>query len=138
MIVARSSLGKALVERLRSGPVVDPRCDEFTERVTDERILDIKRLYLTDLDAPDYLAFLAECDEAHEAHKAHGYNIQPGYCPALIAEDELIQAQNALIKSGAQWLGIEGDLYGEHRAKMLDLLLGACLQPATTEERAAP
>lgn len=36
VIVARSSLGKALVERLRSGPGVDPRFDEFTARVTDD------------------------------------------------------------------------------------------------------
>lgn len=36
LIIARSSLGRAMVERLRSGPGVDPRFEEFTERVTEE------------------------------------------------------------------------------------------------------
>lgn len=36
LIIARSTLGRALVERIRSGPAADPRFDEFAARVTDE------------------------------------------------------------------------------------------------------
>ena len=36
LIIARSSLGRAMVERLKAGPGVDPRFEEFTERVTEE------------------------------------------------------------------------------------------------------
>ena len=36
LIIARSTLGRALVERIREGRAADPRFDEFAERVTDE------------------------------------------------------------------------------------------------------
>ena len=36
LLSARASLGRVLVERLRSGRGVDPRFEEFTERVTEE------------------------------------------------------------------------------------------------------
>lgn len=72
--------------------------------------------------------YYAECDQAH---RAHGFKGQDGFCPALVAESELVDAQNALIKSGAELLGIDGaDVHGEHRKQMLHLLLGACLKRA--------
>lgn len=36
LIVARSSLGRALTERIRSGPTADPRFEDFAARVTEE------------------------------------------------------------------------------------------------------
>ena len=107
--------------------------ERFVERGMDRRITDIKRLYLTDLDAPEYLDFLDEC---HAAHRAHGFKGPHGHCPALVAEDLQRTAEHALISAGRELLGIEdAPLYGENRAKMLDLLMGACLK--RDERRAA-
>lgn len=36
LIIARSTLGRALVQRIKEGPASDPRFDEFAERVTQE------------------------------------------------------------------------------------------------------
>ena len=98
-------------------------CERFAKSPP-ERITNIGNLYLTDLEAPDYLAFLAECDAAN---RAHGWTGQDGFCPALVAEHEATKAERALIDAGRELMGIEQDLYGDNRAKMLRLLLEMCL-----------
>ena len=81
-------------------------------------------LYLTE--DPRLPEYYAECDAAH---RAHGFDGPAGHCPALVAENLLIQAQNALLDSGAKLIGFEPYmLYGETREKMLNLLLGAALK----------
>lgn len=70
-------------------------------------------------------AFFAACDAAH---RAAGYDMPPGYNPALVAQSMLIDAENALIDAGCKLLGVERCLVdGENRADMLKLLLGACV-----------
>jgi len=79
-------------------------------------------LYLTD--DPRVTEYYAACDKAH---KEQGYDVQAGYCPALVAEHELIKIQNQLLESGAKLMGIEDiPVYGKNRVDMLKLLIGAC------------
>ena len=81
-------------------------------------------LYLTDDARCPH--FFAECDVAH---RAHGFTGPAGHCPALAAEHLHIEAENALLELGAAVTGVAKDrLHGENRAKMLKLLLGACLK----------
>ena len=98
-----------------------------------ERILTPRDLYLADLDSP----LMAEYQEACDAeHKRQGYDdLQPGFCPALIAEHLLIEAQNALMEAANPLFGLKHNPYmPEDRKKYLKLLLGACL---LKEKRAA-
>lgn len=85
-----------------------------------------KQLYLcrNELDVADYFA---DCDEAH---RAHGFKGPQGHCPALVAEELRRIAESALIDAGCRFLQIEQlEIYDmELRAKMLDLLMGACLK----------
>lgn len=64
-----------------------------------------------------------------EANIAHGWTGNPEHCPALVADGEAGKAESRLIEAGLRFMGIEGPgLYGEWRKKMLDTLLGACIQ----------
>lgn len=89
-----------------------------------ERITEYKDLYLTDLKSPEYLQFCADCDAAH---RAHGFDGEPGYCPALIADDVRRKAESALIDAGCKLMDIDHIYNMKHRADMLKLLMGACL-----------
>ena len=101
-----------------------PSADMLAHGMANERITDIKSLYLTDLESVPYKTFCKMCDEAH---RAHGFDGEAGYCPALIAEDLYIKAQNVLLKSGCELLGLADIPYSpDLRKQMLDLLLGAC------------
>ncbi len=90
-----------------------------------ERIADPGKLYLSENEAlaADYYA---ACDHAH---REHGFEGPTGHCPALIAENLKIQAEGFLLDAGCKLFGIK-HVYGEDGAKMLKLLLGACLIPA--------
>lgn len=95
-------------------------------RKAGEPITDPERVYLC-CDEELCKDYYHACDHAH---RAHGFTGPDGHCPALIAENLLSIAQNALLDAGAKLIGIEGgsdSFWGENRAKMLDLLLGACL-----------
>lgn len=98
---------------------------EFRDTAKDERITTPNDLYLTDLDDPLVKAYYEDCDKAHHEH---GFTGPKGHCPALEAEHLLMEAQNHLLDCGAELTGISAsDLYGDNRAKMLELLLGACM-----------
>jgi hypothetical protein len=71
-------------------------------------------------------AFYAECDAAH---RANGFKGSEGVCPALQAENLVIEAEQALIRVAAVFFGIENaPLYDKKREQFLKLVLGACLQ----------
>lgn len=97
--------------------------DHWEPRIPVGRVTDPKLAYLMDDDqAPGYYAAL------DAAYRAAGYtDLKPGHCPALIAEDLLIQAEWALIDAAEQFFPeMAADrLYGETRAKYLDLLIRA-------------
>ena len=81
-------------------------------------------LYLCD--DPRVPDFYAACDTAH---RQHGYtDLREGHCPALMAENLLIEAQNLLIEEAKPIFNVETwQLQSEQRTRYLDLLLGACL-----------
>lgn len=65
--------------------------------------------------------FYAACDAAN---RAHGHHLPDGYCPALVAEEAVRQAERALLNHAKALLGIDflaGSL--EIRARALALLL---------------
>jgi hypothetical protein len=115
----------AQVERERVNAYIDPLFSEYGFKDEDgQPIKDVRHLYLCrdeDLCADFYKA----CDYEH---RKHGFTGKDGHCPALVAEHLQIIAESALIEAGAKLINIESDLYGDNRAKMLDLLLGACLK----------
>lgn len=83
-----------------------------------------EQLYLCeDPRIPD---FYAACDVEH---KRQGFDLPAGYCPALVAETELIKAENALIEAAEPLfhLGVH-QVHFENRRKYLDLLIGACIK----------
>lgn len=83
------------------------------------------QIYLS-TDEAKVKAYFEECDTAH---RAHGFTGPQGHCPALRADNLLIQAQNALIDQAIPLFGIEScDLFGDDRKRYLDLLIGACLK----------
>jgi len=70
-------------------------------------------------------AFYKECDAAH---RAHGFTGGDGFCPALIAENEVIAAERDLIAGAGGVFGFDPNTcWGGPREKMLDLLYEAAL-----------
>lgn len=70
-------------------------------------------------------AFYAASDVAH---REHGFTGGVGYCPALIAENLVIEAENALIELAEPLFGIKGYALGRERTKYIELLLGSALK----------
>lgn len=65
--------------------------------------------------------FYAACDVAH---REHGHNMPTGYCPALVAEHDVIKAEQALLEHYGKRLGVDfAGSYGELRQKALTLFL---------------
>jgi hypothetical protein len=110
----------------------------YTFRVTPEwadvdgaTVTTPKDLYLTD-EEEKCTAYYAECEQAH---RAHGFDGPAGQCPALVAEHLLTQVENLFLDAGCALLGIEREgLVGDLRQRFLNLLLGACLKTAPTQE----
>ena len=99
-------------------------CVEGKEVGPDGRILSPDHLHLTDLESANYKAFSDACDEAH---KAHGYDVQPGICPALVAESAIVRMESALICSLSKALGFDFTrAYGSMRERLLKTAM-ACL-----------
>lgn len=100
---------------------VDNECDRGSPR-DGTPITKSSDLLLTDQDCA---AYYAACDAAHAEH---GHDLEPGYCPALIAESAVIDAENALIKLASDRYGVDFTrLYKlESRAALLKLLTEGC------------
>ena len=115
----------AQCERERVNAYILPLFQEWDFRdETGAPITNPEQLYLCDDDGY-CTAYYKACDEAH---RKHGFTGPDGHCPALVAEHLLIIAQNALLQAGANLLGFDHQmLWGDDRKKMLDLLLGACI-----------
>lgn len=84
-------------------------------------------LYRCDDDAK-CAQYFAACDVAH---REHGFTGPAEHCPALIAREIYIDAQNALLRSGCDLTGLRDiPSLPDQRAAMLDILLTACLKKA--------
>ena len=65
--------------------------------------------------------FFMACDVAH---KENGHNLSPGECPALIAEDEVRQAEKRILRMGREFFKVPFDLTtGEERAIVIALFV---------------
>ena len=112
----------------------------FTKDLSDKSpITKTGDLYLSSASEQRLAEFYQAC---HEAHIAHGYakdvRDEPGRCPALIAENMLVKAEQALIGLAAPMFGVEPHmLYGDNRRKYLDLLLSACAKELKPRKRIA-
>lgn len=63
------------------------------------------------------------------AYAEAGYELEPGFCPALIAGHALIKAENAMIVAAGKWFPEFVDdgcprVWGENRTKLIKLLIG--------------
>jgi hypothetical protein len=118
------------------------RCDKIQRRVLAEaeymgarpsftvpggvpfRVTEPKDDWLMDeADAKRYYAAL------DAAYAAAGYELDPGYCPALIAENAQCQVESAMIVAAGKWFPefVDGDLprvWGPNRTKLVELLIG--------------
>ena len=100
---------------------LDKRLSNYGQPITNMR-----DVYLSS-DDDKFAKYVLEC---HEANKAHGYDVQPGYCPALMAENAVALAETELVKSGAELMKPfdSGHLFGEKRTRFVKLLLDLIAQ----------
>lgn len=118
----------ALRLAMKEAPVVRAKVNAYIvpllavhniRRPTGEAIVDPGKVYLCK-DEAACAAYFAACDVAH---KQHGYDLEPGYCPASIAEYAVTQAENALLKLAAGLYEGFARVYGKQRDELLALLL---------------
>lgn len=123
----------AEMERKRVNAYVHPIFERYTfpidpkfKRLGETVVTKESDLYLAVLDSPEVKAYYAELDAAH---RAHGFKGPDGHCPALVAENLVMQAEAALIDLAAETTGVtSSDVYGDNRKKYLDILIGAALK----------
>jgi hypothetical protein len=123
----------AQLERERVDAYVEPIFDRygFTDEDGDP-ITSPERLYNCE-DEQACSVYYAEC---LRAHAEHGWKGDPEHCPALVAEDLQIKAENLLLGSLAEFLGLGNTMFTfssrhgnplETRKAVLELALGACI-----------
>jgi hypothetical protein len=119
----------AEVERERVNSYVEPIFAQYDFRPSAEWLtrrggmadapLTRKDLYLTDLDAPAYLEY---CERVKDAHAANGWTGDRDFCPALVAESAVNDAENAVLVSLGRMMNAPFEkLYGEKREHALKL-----------------
>lgn len=93
-----------------------------------ERITKKGDLYLSE-DEKLCRQFWDDCDAAN---RAAGFTGPKDNCPALMAENQVIQAQTELINLALPLLGLKDDrnIWGETREKMLECLIGLAVSDA--------
>ena len=123
-VVAAQAL--AIVERERVDAYIAPVFARFTftDSRTGEPITSPRDLYRS-TDEDECKLFYAACDAAH---RERGFSGEPGHCPALVAEHNVIIAERALLDSLGALLGQDMSYaYGDTRKKALALALGSCI-----------
>lgn len=104
-------------------------------------IMERKRFPETIVDHPDTLYLCTDeekvsryYDACDKAHREHGFDGPYGHDPVYPLKKLHTEAENLLLAAGQDLFGImHVDLSLDHREKMLDLLLGACLKAAKGE-----
>lgn len=87
-----------------------------------QRITNPRDLYLCDDDS-SMAAWYARCDKLHAAN---GYKLEPGHCPALVAEEKQRKAEQVLLDLLGNLTGVDGADFNrtlEMRARALELVL---------------
>lgn len=124
MMVAKA-MAFAQVERERVDAYVVPIFVRygFTDSDTGETLTDPRKLYLSN-DEKRCAEFYAE---VAIAHRANGWDGDPEFCPALVAEDLQTKAENLLLESLGKRIGVDGFYNLDLRKRVLDLSLAVCL-----------
>ena len=98
------------------------------------RIPSPRDLYLCDDEAG--LARFYECCD--QEHRKHGFNGPHGHCPALVAENLLMEAERYLLEAGSKFFGVDFTMiFGEQRKQATDLLMGATIKAWSERKRRA-
>ena len=115
----------AEIERKRVDSYLRPIFDSFDFRDRDgEKITNPRNLYLCE-DEALCRAYYNLCDAEN---RKHGFTGPQDHCPALIAEDAAMAAEQALLLSAGKALGFDGNhCWGDLRKKMLHCLIGLCI-----------
>lgn len=92
-------------------------------RTAGEVLTNPREIYLSE-DEERCAAYFAEVARAHQEH---GWRGDPEHCPALVAEDLLVKAENALLESLAEFVGVDGFWNLDLRKRALDLALTTCI-----------
>ncbi len=88
--------------------VLREKCDKIQQALLDSgRYGQIRDLNDTFLMAPEDQAKYYPALDA--AYKAAGYDMKPGYCPALVAETEKVRAERTLVDAGKPFFGFDAD-----------------------------
>ena len=92
-----------------------------------ERILDHNLLYLC-RDKSVCQEFYKACDKAAKSAGAKPADMERDHCPALVAQHDLIKAENHLLNLTGKPFGFEScDFYGSKRDEWLNLVCSACV-----------
>lgn len=117
----------AQIERERVDAYITPLFARYGFKDEDgQPIANASKLYLCEDDAA-CKAFYAEC---LTAHAANGWTGDPEFCPALVAEDLLIRAEQLLLESLGRLVGVDGSDFSrnlELRARAVSHALSVCL-----------
>lgn len=124
VLVARTF---AELERIRVAAYIEPIFERFGFRDEDtgEVLKESRLAYLAGED-PGFADYYAACDRAH---REHGFEGEPDECPALVAENDQHEAEQALLNSMGALVGVEGVDFCrtlELRAKALEWALNVC------------
>jgi hypothetical protein len=108
----------------------------FKDKRTGEVIAHHNHAYRAEDDSR-MVEFYAACDRAHAEH---GHQLQPGYCPALCANRDLVTAEHVILKACAGPLGFDYDSLVCHmdiRERMLELITSLAANVMLEQRRAA-
>lgn len=101
---------------------------KWVERGDEDRVvLDPKQVYL--MNDADSTVIFAEYDAAT---KAHGFDVPSGYCPLLMAESAVIQAERNLLLAARYITNIDPDEFWDMkmRKELIDLTLNLVVATA--------
>jgi len=116
---------KPSVERIQENVL---KKHQFKEKKTNKIVLNDMSSYL--LNENDFKVYLDECRKEEIKIKLIDENFNKDFCPLLVANDNLIKAENKLINLMGKPFNIQANnLYKtEHRKKFLDLSLNYLVQ----------
>jgi hypothetical protein len=97
----------------------------FRDAITNELIMESKYSYTAASEEDDHeLLFRDYYEKLHSLHIKNGFEIKEvGYCPALIAGNNLLKAENKLLEYMEERLGMPEIMDIEDRKKAIELYL---------------
>ncbi len=109
--------------------VLRAECDKIQQALLDSGLFgpirDLRDTF--QMDETDEAKYYPAMDAAY---KAAGFDLEPGLCPALIAETEKIQAERDLINAAKPFIGLDANMVSTSKdclknwKKAVDLLIG--------------